>query len=365
MELALFGLQKSGKTTIFNALTGGHAQTSAFSASRVEPNVAVVKVPDPRVEKLTEMYQPKKSTHATVKYVDVAGVTKEGGHEHKGVPEALLLYVSRADALIAVIRGFDDAVLGAANPTADAESVHMELIFSDLAKVENRLPRLEKSILKLTGHEKETQMLEMHVLQKIKPALDENRAIRSVELSHEEEKAVRGFQFLSAKPVMYLLNVGEAQMSEGDALVAKMQVPGVTDGPHATSAWLAGEIEMEISQLTGADRDAFLSDYKIERPAADRVIELSYGLLGYISFLTVGPDEVRAWTIVRGSSAPQAAGAIHSDFERGFIRAEVIAYEELLAAGTHANAKKHGKVRLEGKSYVVQDGDVINFLFSV
>lgn len=366
MELALIGLQKSGKTTVYNALTGSHAQTSAFAGGKVEPNVAVVKVPDPRIDRLSEIYQPKKTTHATVKYTDVAGLQKEAEGEHRqGVPEALLQYVAKADALIAVIRGFSDSLTGAAEPGADVESLHMELIFSDLAKLENRLPKIERSIGKVSGKEKDALALELHALQKIKPALEDNRPIRAIELSAEEEKSVRGFQFLSAKPIMYLLNVSEADMAKGDDLLEKIRKPGITDFPGTQLAWLAGEIEMEIAQLSGSDHEAFLQDYHIQKPALERIIALSYDLLGYISFLTVGPDEVRAWTITRGSTAPQAAGAIHSDFERGFIRAEVITFEELIAAGNAANAKKHGKMRLEGKAYIVHDGDVINFLFSV
>ena len=365
MELALIGLQKSGKTTVFNALTGGNAETSAFAGGKVEPNLAMVKVPDPRVDKLAELYQPKKITHATVKYVDVAGMGKEGGDAQKGVPEALLQYVSKAEALLAVVRGFDDALHGAPHPASDVEAIHLELIFSDLAKVENRLPRIERQIGKLSGPEKEAMAFELQILQKIHPALEANTPVRAVDLTPDEEKAVRGFQFLSAKPIMYLLNTDEGNMARGDELLETMRVPGVTDRPRTALAWLAGEIEMEIAQLSGDDRAAFLADYRITEPAADRIITLSYDLLGLVSFLTSGTDEVRAWTIHRGSTAPQAAGAIHSDFERGFIRAEVIPYDELVAHGSTANAKKAGKVRLEGKTYVVQDGDVINFLFSV
>lgn len=366
MELALIGLQKSGKTTVFNALTGGHAQTSAFAGGKVEPNVAVVKVPDPRVDKLAEIFEPKKITHATVKYTDVAGIGKEGEHEQRGVPESLLQFVSKADGMIAVIRGFEDPVHGAPQPASDVESLSLELVFSDLAKVENRLPKLERSIMKISGKEKEALLLEQHVLGKIKPALEANQPIRSVALAPEEEKAVRGFQFLSAKPIMFLLNVGENLMADAETMLGAMQVKGVTDQPHTKTGWLAGEVEMEISQLSGDDKAAFLSDYNITEPAADKIIALSYDLLGLISFLTAGADEVRAWTIAKGSTAPQAAGAIHSDFERGFIRAEVIPYTELLEmGGSLANAKKHGKIRVEGKTAIIHDGDVVNFLFSV
>lgn len=365
MELALIGMQKSGKTTVFNALTGGNAQTSAFAGGKLEPNIAVVKVPDARVDRMSEIYQPKKTIHATVKYVDVAGMAKDDAQEHKGLPESILQYVAKTDALIAVVRGFDDAVHGAPNPSQDVDSIHLELIFSDLAKVENRIPKLKHSVQKVVGKEREAQTLELNTLLKIKDALEQSKAIRTMGLPPEEEKSIRGFQFLSAKPIMYLLNVDEGRISQGDALLDQMKVEGITDQPQTQLAWLAGEVEMEISRLEGEDREMFLKDYNITKPAADKIIALSYDLLGYISFLTVGPDEVRAWTILRGSTAPQAAGAIHSDFERGFIRAEVISYNDLLADGSFANAKKLGHVRLEGKAYIAQDGDIMNFLFSV
>lgn len=367
MELALIGLSKSGKTTVFNALTGARAEISAYAAGKLEPNLAVVKVPDPRVDKLSELYKPKKTTYATVKYIDVAGLAREsaGTAADKGVPEALLQYVSRADALIAVIRGFSDVLHGAPTIASDVETVHLELVFSDLAKTEHRLQKLERTLPKLSGKERDSQEFEFAVLRKIHAALVQNRPIRSCGLTPDEEKAVRGFQFLTAKPIMYLLNLAEQDLSRGEELAATLSVAGVTDQPRTATAWLAGELEMEIAQLEGQDRADFLRDYGIDQPAAQRIIAASYQLLGYISFLTVGPDEVRAWTIPAGALAPQAAGTIHSDFERGFIRAEVVAYDELVRHGSFSAAKKQGLCRLEGKDYVVQDGDVINFLFSV
>ena len=362
MEIALLGLPKSGKTTIFNALTGSTAATSAFASGKAEPNIAIVKVPDERVGKLSEMYTPKKTTYATVKYVDVAGI---GGDESEhGVPEALLQHVGKSDALIAVVRGFSDDMQGAPNPVSDAESIHMEMVFSDMAKVENRLARIDKSIGKITGREKDMMVHEKDALEKIKPALESNLPVRSVELSEEEGKSIRGFQFLTAKPTLYIVNVGEDGMADGPSLAAKVR-EAVGGYPGTMAEWFAGEVEMEIARLDGDDRTMFLSEYGLESPAGERMIRLSYDLLGYISFLTAGADEVRAWTIIKGSSAPQAAGVIHSDFERGFIRAEVIGFDCLMEYNGFANAKKAGKVRLEGKSYIMSDGDVVNFLFSV
>ena len=364
MEISLLGLPKSGKTTVFNALTGSSAVTSAFASGKAEPNIAVVKVPDFRIDELSKMYQPKKTTYATVKYVDVAGIGGEGGAEVRGVPEALLQHVCKSDALIAVIRGFADDISGNPSVASDAESIHMEMIFSDLTKVENRIIKIDKGILKSTGREKDQMIIEKSALEKIKPALEENIPVRSVEMSEDEEKSIRGFQFLTAKPTMYVINTDENGMSKSAELI---QTVKASLGQYKNTMFecMAGAIEMEIAQLEGDDRTVFLNEYGIEKPAADRVIKMSYDLLGYISFLTSGSDEVRAWTIVNGSTAPQAAGAIHSDFERGFIRAEVIGFQDLIGAGGFSNAKKLGKVRLEGKTYIMNDGDVVNFLFSV
>ncbi len=364
MEIALMGLPKSGKTTIFNALTSSNAVTSAYASGKVDPNVAIVKVPDTRVDKLSEMYVPKKTTYATVKYVDVAGIGGEATAQGRGVSEELLVHVSKSDALIAVVRGFTDDIRGAIDPVGDAETIHMEMVFSDMMKVENRLARINKTITKITGHEREMLEHEKSALEKIKPALEKNLPVRTVELNEEEVKSIRGFQFLTGKPVMYIVNVDEKNMKQGPELAEKLK-GSVGSYPQTIVVSFAGAIEMEIAQLEGDERTMFLHEYGIESAAGERVIQLSYDLLGYISFLTTGADEVRAWTITKGSTAPQAAGAIHSDFERGFIRAEVIGYDDLMKYGGMANAKKAGKVRLEGKSYIMADGDVVNFLFSV
>jgi GTP-binding protein YchF len=361
MDLALIGLQKSGKTTVFNALTGAHAQTSAYSEGKTEPNIAVVKVPDSRLDCLSEIYKPKKTVHASVKYVDIVGLAREDEQQHT-VPETLLQYVGNAEALIGIIRGFEDPIHGEPHPATDLKNLHAELILSDMVKVENRLPRVERIIPRTSGKEREALTSEMEVLKRIKPVLESNLPIRSMDLSSEEEKSVRGFQFLSAKPLMILLNVGEDLLSKGEQLCQAMQVPGVTDQPHTQSSWLCGEIEMEIAQLSPEDRISFLEDYHISEPAAEHIIRMSYDLLGLVSFFTVSEEEVHAWTVAKGATALQAAGAVHSDFERGFIRAEVLSSEALIREGSFAHAKKSGIVRLEGKNHVVVDGDVMHFL---
>jgi GTP-binding protein YchF len=362
MKIGIIGLPNSGKTTVFNALTGGSAETAAYSSGSLEPNLATVKVPDPRLQVLAAMYKPKKTTYADVQYIDVAGLSGSA-HETGGLSPAFLNYISQVDALLHVVRAFDDPNVPhpqeSVNPRRDVETVDLELAFSDMAIIERRLQRLNGEIGKTAGKEKELRIHERDVLQRLQAALEADTPIRDVEISAEEEKMLRGYQFLSAKALLIVLNVGENQL--GTDLAASLTYP------HRKSAvvQLAGKVEAEIAQLDPEDARAFLDDLAIEEPARERVIGASYDLLGLISFLTAGPDEVRAWPIRVGTSALEAAGTIHSDIQRGFIRAEIVAYEDLVAAGSMAEAKKRGTVRMEGKTYIVQDGDICNFLFNI
>ena len=362
MKIGIIGLPNSGKTTVFNALTGGSAETAAYSSGSLEPNLATVKVPDPRLQVLTGMYKPKKTTYADVQYIDVAGLSGSA-HETGGLSPAFLNYISQVDALLHVVRAFDDPAVPhpheSVDPRRDVEAVDLELAFSDMAIIERRLQRLNGEIGKTAGKEKELRIHERDVLQRLQAALEADTPIRDVEISPEEEKMLRGYQFLSAKPLLIVLNVGENQL--GTDLAATFAYP------HRKSAvvQLAGKVEAEIAQLDPEDARAFLDDLRIEEPARERAIAASYDLLGLISFLTAGPDEVRAWPIQAGTSALEAAGTIHSDIQRGFIRAEIVAYEDLIAAGSMAEAKKRGTVRMEGKTYIVQDGDICNFLFNI
>lgn len=360
MKIAIIGLANSGKTTVFNALTGNTAETAAYSSGQLEPNLATVKVPDARLDALATMFQPRKLTPADVQYVDVAGISS-GQPERQELPPALLNYISTADALLHVVRAFEDAAVPhpaeSVDAARDVQALDLELAFSDLAIIERRLARLQGEIGKMSGRERETRMTERDVLLRLQEALENDTPIRAVALAEEEERLIRGYQFLTAKPLLLVLNVGEAQL----------QQPPTLEYAHPQSAvvHLAGQIEAELVQLEAEDAQAFMDDLGISTPARNRVIQLSYDLLGLMSFLTAGPDEVRAWPIRHNTPAVEAAGTIHSDIQRGFIRAEIVAYADLMAAGSMAEARKQGTVRAEGKQYLVQDGDICHFLFNV
>jgi GTP-binding protein YchF len=359
MKIAIVGLSNSGKTTVFNALTRGTAETTAFTSGRFEPNLASVKVPDPRLDVLAEIYKPRKLTAAEVQYVDVGGFRGEG--EGTELSAEILGYIGTADALLHVVRAFEDERVPhpseVINPEADLAGIDLELIFSDLLIIERRLERLEKELKKTSGQEKKTKIDEQEVLFRLKEALEKERPIRDLELSPQEEKLIRGYSLLSKKPVLVVLNIGEEQLS----------APPPLEYDHLNSLVvpLSGKIEEELTQLEESDAREFMESLKIQEPARDRVIAASYALLGLISFLTVGEDEVRAWTILQGAVAAEAGGVIHSDIERGFIRAEVISFENLVESGSMANARKQGLLRLEGRNYVLQDGDISHFLFNV
>lgn len=361
MKIAIIGLPNSGKTTVFNALTGGTAETSSFSTGRLEPNLAAVKVPDPRVDTLSRIYNPKKTTYAEVQYLDIGGF--EGKADKRdALPPEMLNQIGNADALLHVVRSFRDAdvphPLESVDPRRDAERLEQELVLSDLIVIERRLERLDKEIPKLPPKDRGTREIEQRVLERFRGGLEEGSPIRLLEPpSDQEERLIRGFQFLSAKPVLMVLNVGE------DRIGAE---PSSDEGQSGDDVVrMSARIEAELAQLEPDDAAEFMQDLGITEAARDRVIKASYRLLGLISFMTVGEDEVRAWAIHRGMKAPEAGGVIHSDIERGFIRAEVVSFEDLVEAGSLAAAKKQGKVRLEGKDYILRDGDISHFLFNV
>ncbi len=367
--LVIVGLPSSGKTTVFNALTLAEAETGTFgAAAEGEPNLATVKVPDPRLDLLTTMFQPQRTVQADVQYFDVAGIAK--GIAEKGMSGQLLGYLSQADALVHVVRAFDDENVPHTDDTVDAlrdiETLNLEFLFSDLALIDKRLTRLAAQIPKTRGADREAFEREQIVLTRLKETAESDTPLRDVvgDLDPDDAKILRGFGFLTAKPLLVLLNLGEDQLGEtGNALIAtareKFARPGV-----AIDA-LAGQIEMEIGRLDESDAAVFMADLGITESARARVIRLSFELLGLIPFFTVGPDECRAWTINKGATAFEAASEIHSDIQRGFIRAEVVGYDDMIAAGTMAETKKAGTFRREGKTYTVQDGDIINFLFNV
>ncbi len=348
MELGIVGLPSSGKTTIFNALTGSEAEVSAFSGGKKEPNIALVKVPDKRLDALSKMYEPKKTTHATIKYIDLGGGINAQG-EKEGLEEILRL-LRPCDALVHVVRGFEWAGQ-MPRPQEDFDEFESELILADQVIVEKRLERMEKELKKgKKGNPKEFELLK-----RAYKILDEGRALRE-DKEVRDAQELRGYAFLSAKPCIVVLNLAEDASINDFQLTLPKGVPVVG---------IKGSLEMELAQLSDEEAELFRKDMGIAEPATFLLIKESYKLLGLISFFTVGKDEVRAWTIKKGTKAQKAAGCIHSDIERGFIRAEVVHYDDLMAAGSYQAAQKAGKVRLEGKDYEVKDGDVINFRFNV
>ncbi|HEX8949174.1 MAG TPA: redox-regulated ATPase YchF [Dissulfurispiraceae bacterium] len=365
MKLAIIGLSNSGKTTVFNALTGQSLETTVYATVGGEPNYGVVKVPDPRVDRLSEIYRPKKITCATVEYIDYMGLTKGDVAQNRKVFDL----IKDVDAIVHAVRAFgDEAVphpMNEVNPLRDIETLEMELIFGDLEFVEKRLERIEEASKK----GKKPNEAEKKLLLKCKEKLEKEIPLRNVSFDEEEQKLMRPLQFISTKPEVIVLNVGEADLGADSALELHKSVErfiaekGIAETTKVVT--LCGKIEMELAQLSPDEAKAFLEDLGIEEPALNKLIRVSYDLLGLISFLTSGEDEVRAWTITRGTNAQKAAGKIHSDIERGFIRAEIVNYEDFISAGSMAVARDKGLLRLEGKTYEVKDGDIINFRFNV
>jgi GTP-binding protein YchF len=366
LQLVIIGLPQSGKTTVFNALTQAEAATGVFSSGEDEPNLATVKVPDERLDILTRMFNPRRTVPADVQYYDVAGLAKGIGAQ--GMSGRVLGYLSQGAALVQVVRSFDDPAAphpeGSVDPLRDIETMNLELAFSDLGVIEKRLQRLQAAIPKLRGVERETNEREAAALTRLRDALEAGTPIREVDLDPEDERLLRGFGFLTQKPMLVLLNVSDDQLGEPTERLL-VEAREKFERPGIKIEALAGKIEAEIARLEPEDAELFLADLGISETSRDRVIRQSYQLLGLISFFTVGPDECRAWTIRRGATAVEAAGEIHSDIQRGFIRAEVVSYDDLIETGGLPEARKVGKLRLEGKGYVVQDGDIAHFLFNV
>ncbi|HMG36961.1 MAG TPA: redox-regulated ATPase YchF [Blastocatellia bacterium] len=353
MKVGLVGFAGSGKTTVFNALTGLSAEVGGYGAKE-KANVGVIKVPDVRVDKLAELFKPKKKTFAEISFVDVAGPQVETADKGAGgLDPKLIQHWRDADALVHVIRAFENPMLGqASDPARDIGAFDDELILTDLMQVENRLARLKK--------EKDSAR-ESELMNRLKAALEAETPLRKLEMSHEEIGSIAGFRFLSHKPMLLLLNLPEDQASTD----VPIEVSQGAAGRGLSVIALSGKVESEIAELAPEEQQEFLKDLGIEEPARDRFISAAYSLLDLISFLTAGEDECRAWSIKRGTQAQKAAGTIHSDIERGFIRAEVIRFEDLVALGSEAKCREQGKLKLEGKEYIVQDGDVIHFRFNV
>jgi GTP-binding protein YchF len=366
MQIAIVGLAGAGKTTVFNTLARGDAQTGGFGG--MELHVGVVKVPDARLDRLAEIFHPKKIVHADVTYIDLPAppASSEGHVGTEELPAEHLARLRDADALLHVVRAWDDPhhphPAGSVDPERDLEQLDLEFILADLAVVDRRLERLHGSGRHGTPAERESNEREAVILERIRVGLADGHPIRDAGLDADEEKALRGYRFLTQKPVLVLLNVGEGELPGARDLVA--EVASGYEHHHALVDALSARIEMELGQLEPDEAAVFAEELGITESSLDRVIALSYRLLGLVSFLTAGPDEVRAWPIRDGATAVDAAGAIHTDLAKGFIRAETVPYEDLLALGSTAEARKHGKLRSEGRTYRVRDGDVIEILFS-
>jgi len=356
MQLGILGLAKSGKTTLFNTLTAQRELTDKFASSK-KTHVAVAKVPDPRLAQLNVLFRPKRYVPATVEYVDIPGIQKGRGAESLDLAE-----LRAVDALVHVVRAFDDAELlhdeGAVDPARDIETIDLELVLADHDLVERRLERLTRQAKGgLSPEETRERSLLAEV---ILPTLEKEQPLRTIELDADAEKRLRGFRLLSAKPMLVVVNVGDGELS-----TPVLDNLGLGTERCRQAVVVSAPIEHEIAQLEAAEQREFLDDLGLESPSLDRVLRASYELLGLISFFTVGEDEVRAWTLRKGTVARDAAGAIHSDIRRGFIRAEVVRWDDLLRLGSLARCREAAVLRLEGKEYVMKDGDVANFRFNV
>ena len=365
MQLGIIGLARSGKTTVFNAVTRGAAQVGAYSSS-AQPNVGVVNVPDERVDRLAEMYRPKKVTYATIQYADFPAAGESFG-KGEGPAGKFINDLARTDALIHVVRAFEDDSVPhpdvAIDPDRDIATMDLELSFADLAIIEKRLQRMETELRSMKAGERDQLQRLKSLLERMKAGLENEVPIREQVLDDEDRRLLEGTQFLTSKPLMLIINIGEADLARRSEL--EEQYRAKYRRPARDVAVFCGKFEMDLNELSDEDAAEFRASAGVTESGMAGAIRISYELLGLISFLTAGPDECRAWTVEAGSTAPEAAGKIHSDLKRGFIRAEVIRFTDLIAAGSETEAKKRGLLRTEGKQYVVQDGDVVNILFNV
>lgn len=362
MKIGIIGLPFVGKTTVFNALTSAQAKVGEFSLGVKEANRGIVKVPDERVHKLSSLYHPKKVTPAEVEYIDVAGLVKET--KEKGSEGEFYHSLREVDELAHVVRIFKDEnvlhVSGSVDPKRDVKSLDLDLILIDLDIVEKRLKRLEKSV---TSSKAEEEKRELQLLQRFKESLEQGVPLRELQLSPDEEKLIRGYAFLSLKPLLIILNIDEEQNSQKEKL--ESEYSEFASHKKTAVCSICGKLEMELSQLEDKDKKTFMEDLGLEKLAVERVIDISHKLLNLISFFTANENEVKSWSIPAGTKAIKAAGTVHTDMERGFIKAEVITFNKLWELSSIHKAKEKGELKLEGKDYLVQDGDVIFFRFNV
>ncbi len=364
MKLGIVGLPNVGKSTLFNSLTKDKAEAANYPFCTIDPNVGIVTVPDKRLQVLTELYQSQKTTPAVIEFVDIAGLVK-GASQGEGLGNKFLSHIREVDAVVHVVRCFEDSnivhVDGSIQPLRDIETIQLELIFSDLEILERRIAKTAKTV----KADKSLQG-EMDFLLRIKEVLESGKSVRRMTMTEEEAEMLKDFNLLSAKPTIYAANVAEEDLADDGAanpFVQSVKELAADEGSEASV--VSAKLESEIADLDEAEKKEFLEELGLKDSGLDKLIHASYSLLGLISYLTAGEKEVRAWTITKGTKAPGAAGKIHSDFERGFIKAEIVSYDDLIACGNYQTAKEKGLVRQEGKEYVVKDGDVILFRFNV
>lgn len=364
MKLGIVGLPNVGKSTLFNAITQAGAESANYPFCTIEPNVGVVAVPDERLDKLAKIYPSKRTVPTAIEFCDIAGLVK-GASTGEGLGNKFLSHIREVDAIVHVVRCFENPdivhVDGSIDPVRDIEIINLELMLSDIELLQRRLDRTERA-----AKADKSLVAEVKLIKEALEVLEDGKSIRTLDLSEEENKLIKSFNLLSAKPIIYVANISEEDLineDDSNPYVAKVRELAATEDAEVIT--VSAEIESEISQLADDEKIEFLNDLGLERSGLDKLIQASYKLLGLMSFFTAGPMESRAWTIKEGTAAPQAAGKIHSDMERGFIRAEVVAYEDLMSCGNMVAAKEKGLVRIEGKDYIMKDGDVVLFRFNV
>ena len=365
MELGVVGLPNVGKSTLFNAITKAGAESANYPFCTIEPNVGVVAVPDERLNVLGKMYNTQKITPASLKFVDIAGLVK-GASKGEGLGNKFLANIRECEAIVHVVRCFSDSnvthVDGSVNPARDIETINLELSLSDLESVNKQIEKVAK---KAKQNDKEA-IFELGVLNKLRDHLNDGKLAKSLELTDDEKAYVKTLFLITTKPVIYACNIDEADISKPeDSIPEVVEVKKIAEKEGSEVLVISAKVEQELTELDDDERKMFLEDLGLKESGLDKIIRLGYKILGQISYLTAGETECRAWTIIKGTKAPQAAGKIHTDFEKGFIKAEVVSYDDLVAAGSYVAAREAGKVRIEGKDYVVKDGDVMLFRFNV